>query len=214
MYKGHKDEKINIYTRCQSFIVNNDLKPNLIVDFGAHFGESFQFLSKFCRKHYVFIEPCPSSIQEIQKVMAAIKDDSVNVHLINSVLGEENGQTKLVVFPESDNQSANLFSDRGRSSQQSVEIVDVPVMSYKDFSEYFPQKIDFAKINIEGAEYKLIEDGFFKDKIDSFVMEIHNIHVPGKTWRDAVSMLENDFDIETFGDLNYKYCFMSGKRCM
>ena len=88
------------------------------------------------------------------------------------------------------------------------------VVPYEIFDRMFPgRRIDLAKINIEGGEYKMIADGFIHRYVDAFVFELHNEHVPGKSWKDAVTALEADYDVMTHGSTSYKYCFMTGVRC-
>ena len=43
-------------------------------------------------------------------------------------------------------------------------------------------------------------------------MEAHNQHVPGMNYKNVLESLEKDFDLEVWGEVNYKYCFVNGIR--
>lgn len=209
MYKGHHDVSPNIYEHCKRLIEEQALDVKLFVDFGARHGESLNVLGKYCQGDYVFVEPAPKSISIIRDLIKNRK----NTYLIDAIVSSEPGTIELFTFEHDDDQSANVFSDRsGRYGEAKIETVKV--VSYEIFDELFPnRRIDLAKINIEGGEYKMIDDGFIQRYIDAFVFELHNEHVPGKSWKDAVAGLETDFDIVTYGSTSYKYCFMTGVRC-
>lgn len=212
MYKGHEKIK-NIYECSRKFIEENDVNIELLVDFGARHGESYRFLKEFCRGDYVFVEPAPKSIAVIEDLIIGLNDPS-HIHLIKAVLGSSEGSIGMHIFEHDDDQSSNVFTDR-KGCYGKSEIINVPVFSYEIFDKLFPGKnIDFAKVNIEGSEYQMIEDGFFHKRVKSFVMELHNEHVKDKMWKNAVECLQHDFDIITYGDLGYKYCYMSGIKCV
>ena len=217
MYKGHESIK-DIYDLSRKFIAEKELAIGLLVDFGARHGESYEFLREFCHGDYVFVEPAPRAAAVVsglvESINSIVEDPSTpRSHLIPAILGKSVGSIDMHTFEGDDDQSSNVFSDRG-GRYGKTEIVSVPIVPYEILDEMFPgQRIDFAKINIEGGEYQLIEDGFFHKKIDAFVMELHNEHVKDRTWKNAVECLQDGFDIVTHGDLGYKYCFMSGVRC-
>lgn len=217
MFKGHtnpNDGRFDIYSLSRDLIREYKIDVNLLVDFGSRHGESLHELGASCKKSagFIFVEPAPRCIEKIRKLMGEYSGD-LQLRLIEGVLAYEDGLIKFHTFENDDDQSANIFSDRdGRYGKSSV--IDVPVFSYDAITARFPgRRIDFAKINIEGAEYAMLEGSFVKDRVDAFVMELHNQHVPGRTWRDAVDALSSDFDLWTHGNMDYKYCFMSGVRC-
>lgn len=213
MYKGHDATKKTIYNLSQEFIRSNGIKANLMVDFGARHGESLEFLGEFCEGDYVLVEPAPRCIERVKESILKNLTARFRIHLFDFIVGKERGTVDLNTFEGDDDQSANVFTDRG-GRYGPAQIVTVPVMPYEVFDERFPGRmIDFAKVNIEGGEYQMIEDGFFHRKVRSFVMELHNAHIEDRTWRNAMEALQDSFDLWTSGDLGYKYCFMSGIRC-
>lgn len=212
MYKGHAPVK-NIYQLSQEFIATHQKQIEFLVDFGARHGESFESLGHLCDGDYVFIEPNARAAVVIRELIKKLNCEVPRLHLVEGVIAKESGPIELFIFENDSDMSSNLFSDRkGKYGAASKALASA--ISYDDFHDQFKQynQIDFAKINIEGGEYQFIADGYF-NKISSFVMELHNEHVPNRTWRDALKDLSDNFDVWTHGDLNYKYCYMSGIRC-
>lgn len=211
MYIGHAGIN-DIYDLSKKFIREIGLDVGLLVDLGAHHGESLDHLRDLCRDDYVLVEPVTVSAAMIRRRIDSDKASNPRLHLVQAILGREAGSVGMHVFENDGGQSSNIFSDRkGRYGRSSIE--NVRRISYDDFDALFPQQIDFAKINIEGGEYQLIEDGFFHRKVRSFVMELHNEHVGDRTWKNALECLRDDFNVVTHGNLGYRYCFMSGMKC-
>lgn len=205
MYKGHGGRaEGGIYGLCNAMGTTQSLLFGSILDLGARHGEGFElFGTNFCCR-YTFVEPSPRCIPKVEELIA--KYPGIEFNLLPGILGSRDGTADLILLESDGDQSANIFSDRaGRYGQASV--VQVPVFSYDKLDASY----DFAKINIEGGEYELISDGVF-DRFNAFVMEAHNAHVPGKTYIDAIAGLQDKFDIVSYGDLNYKYCFLAGIR--
>jgi FkbM family methyltransferase len=196
--KKYKD----IYDACNKLTSNKRL--NVIVDLGARHGEGYE---KFGINHpnsqFYFIEPSPRCLPHINKI---IKKHGNNLHVIDGVLGEKDKTIQFYQLHNDDDQSGNLFSDR-KKQYGPAKIIDVKMYDFKNIFK----NIDFLKINIEGAEYSLIEQGFF-NLVDSFVMEVHNAHVPNKNYNDVLASLSTHFHLEIWGDTSYKYCFINGVR--
>lgn len=193
----------NIYDACVQFSQDKSIKT--IVDLGARHGEGYELFG--IHHHdasYTFVEPSNRCISNINQLIT--KYPEAKLTLIDGVLGTSNGETRFYQLENDNDQSGNLFSNRngqyGRSSEHVVKTYDYRLL----FTH-----IDFVKCNIEGAEYQLIEEGFF-DIVNSFVMEAHNVHVPNKNYRNAVSLLSDKFDLTIWGDVNYKYCFINGQK--
>ena len=129
-----------------------------------------------------------------------------NLDLIEGVIGKREGEVEFYQLENDDDQSGNMFSNRN-GQYGSAALTKVKVVDYTSLFK----KIDFVKCNIEGGEYQLLEDGFF-DMVDSFVMEVHNVHVPGKNYKNVIETLQDKFDMEIWGNLNYKYCFINGNK--
>jgi FkbM family methyltransferase len=194
----------NIVDACQQLTVNKRLRT--IVDLGSRHGECYTSFGKdFPEAKFFFVEPSDRCIPHIRDVMNKYADR--DLHLIEGVLGIEEKQVEFFQFENDDDQSGNLYSDR----QMKYGALTTKKVNMLDFRKVFNFKIDFVKCNIEGGEYALIEQGFF-DNVETFVMEAHNLHIPGKTYKDVVASLTENFDLEVWGSLDNKYCFVNGNK--
>jgi FkbM family methyltransferase len=193
----------NIYDACAK--VSEGKKLSTIVDLGARHGEGYEaFGVNHKESIYHFVEPSKRCIPHIQKIIDKYPDQKFS--LIEGVLGNSNSEIEFYQLEEDNDQSGNLFSNRfGHYGNAEI----YKVKSY-DFKPIF-KKIEFLKCNIEGGEYQLIEDGFF-DIVDLFVLEIHNNHVKGKNYKNVLQSLFQDFELEIWGDIDQKYCFINGKK--
>lgn len=193
----------DIYDACLQFTAGKQIAN--IVDLGARHGEGYEL---FGRHHpdasYTFVEPSNRCIPNINRLIE--KYSEANLRLIDGILSADNGEAEFYQLDNDNDQSGNLFSDRN-GQYGSATLQKVKVYDFKNFFE----KIDFVKCNIEGGEYQLIEDGFF-DMVGSFVMEAHNVHVPNKNYLNIIESLASKFDLEVWGDVTYKYCFINGLR--
>lgn len=204
-YVGHDSSRFSgIYDLCLRFAPES----GSILDLGSRHGEGFDLFGRTREGTYTMVEPSPRCIPIIRKRMLDGGEWN-RVSLIPGILGSGSGTVSLHVLSSDDDQSGNLFSDRGGKYGQE-DVVDVPVIPFS----CAPSQVDFAKINIEGGEYSLIEDSYqeFFLRIGSFVMEAHNQHVPNRTYRDIIERLEGDYDLTTMGNLDYKYSFVIGRK--
>lgn len=193
----------NIYDACVK--LSEGKKISTIVDLGARHGEGYEsFGINHKEAVYHFVEPSKRCIPHIQSIID--KYPNQKLELIQGVIGSSDCEIDFYQLSKDNDQSGNLFSNRS-GQYGNAEIYKVK--SY-DFKTTF-KKIDFLKCNIEGGEYQLIEDGFF-DIVDFFVLEAHNNHVKGKNYKNAVKGLEENFNLEIWGDIYHKYCFINGKR--
>lgn len=192
----------DLYDAC-NHLAPKDTK--LIVDLGARLGEGYShFGVNWPNAKYVFVEPSPKCIPTLENVIR--ENSKRDITLIPGILGIEESDIDFFIFDNDNDQAGNIFTDRG-GAYGKTSTVKVKKFDYRNFFD----KIDFVKCNIEGGEYQLINEGFF-DIVDNFAMEIHNQHVKNFDYRNVLKDLSDKFDIEIWGNVNYKYCFASGKK--
>jgi FkbM family methyltransferase len=197
MYHGHKSDIKNIYDLC----IDMGENPGVIVDLGAHMGDGYSRLREaFPSARILLVEPMPDCVQVLQSLV----DNDSNVSILPFAVGKEEKICQIYCFESDGRQSSNFYSDRG-GQYGSPKQIDVEVVTPSSL----PSRIDLAKINIEAGEFELLDTDFF-DRIDRFVLEAHNSHIPGKSWRDLIEALKDKFDLWTSGNLSYKYCFIMG----
>lgn len=209
MYVGHDNSYLThggIYEVSNFVIKTTNSSPTVILDMGSRHGEGYDRLGvNFPDATYIFVEPMPDCLTHITKKCTQYPDRKLK--LIDGILSENEGAVILKTFAGDDHQSSNLYTDRGAAYGQPIP-VEVKLIPYTVLDEH--ENIDFAKINIEGGEYELVQSKFF-DKIEHFVIELHNF-IPGKSYNDVITLLQDHYDLTTYGNLSYKYCYVVGHR--
>jgi len=116
-----------------------------ILDCGAHIGLSVIYLKSICPSaHIVCFEPDAKNFDLLQKNISS--HHLKNIDAKNEAIWIENRSLNFI-------QEGNMASKIG--SDSSVNTVSVKAVRLKG---YLNQKIDFLKLDIEGAEYKVIKD--------------------------------------------------------
>ena len=177
----------------KTFRLNYDLDENsLVFDLGGYEGQwASDIFSRYCCRIHVF-EPVSEFADKIKARFAGNK--RILVHQFG--LSNENRAVLLSV----NKTSSSLYKQRG-------ELKEVRLVKAVDFiQENHIQEIDLMKINIEGAEYDLLEH-----LIDTgLISNIHNIQVQ---FHDFVSNAEQRMimlqkELEKTHGLTYQYPFV------
>lgn len=160
-----------------------------VVDIGAHYGYFTLFAAKNTHpeSRLFAIEPGCKNFASLQKNLA---DNKVNATLIQKAVTASTGETKLY---QAAAQNLSVYDDnallRGSSDYETVESTTL-----KDLMAELPsQKIDFLKLDCEGAEYDILlnaEDQLF-DHIDTISLEFHDLKSADKTGNVLVKRLRN-----------------------
>lgn len=128
-------------------------KPKILIDVGAGIGEESLYLSKVINldaKLYA-IEANPVTYRCLKKTIE--KNNLKNVFPIHAAVTKEN-TSLLISSSSSDHLSNNIF----QPAQHNAE--SVPGITLESMIEKLDiNKVDFIKINIEGAEYNALLGG-------------------------------------------------------
>ncbi|MEO8860552.1 MAG: FkbM family methyltransferase [Ginsengibacter sp.] len=132
-----------------------------ILDCGANIGLSVIYLKNICPSaHIICFEPDEKNLELLQKNISS--HHLKNVEIKNEAVWTENTSLNFI-------QEGNMASKIG--SDSSVNTMSVKAARLKD---YLIQKIDFLKIDIEGAEYNVMKDiADSLDEIGSMFVEYH-----------------------------------------
>jgi FkbM family methyltransferase len=127
-------------------VYNQKLPPNaFIIDCGAHIGLSVIYLKRICpTAHIVCFEPDAKNFNLLQKNIAS--HELKNVEAKEEAVWIENTSLNFI-------QDGNMGSKIGDTN--SAHSVTVQATRLKD---YLDKKVDFLKMDIEGAEYKVLKD--------------------------------------------------------
>jgi FkbM family methyltransferase len=133
--------------------LTNSCKPGaVIIDIGAHIGLFSVIASQVTGKSgkvYAF-EPAPSTYQLLQKTLSINHNGSV-IETFQKAVGKETGK---ITFFVSDGQADNGNSLVNYKEDRPLNGIDVEVTSVDAFvQEKKISRLDFIKIDVEGAEY-------------------------------------------------------------
>lgn len=135
-----------------------------VVDLGANVGfASLYFLNAFPACRVTAIEPHPAHVAAIRRNLR-LNDLEGRLVLHEAAAGNADGRARL--------------TDRGTGSQlDSAGEIDVPIIDV--FGALGSEPIDLMKIDIEGAEYAILDDPRFAQLRPRFiVMEWHGVADP------------------------------------
>lgn len=170
----------------------------VVVDVGAHYGYFSLFASRNLdpKSTIISLEPSPSNYKILSKNILDCKVK--NVQLLDKAIGAETGEQTLHLG-RSVNHSLikdySLLSEESNSVQ--VDVLDLEGL----MSSYNLGKIDFLKMDCEGAEYDILlkaSEPILK-KIKVISMEFHDLKTKGLTGNDLVGKLrKSGFEILRF----------------
>jgi len=183
-------------------------KKSAIVDIGAHFGFFSLFANRNARKDsqiYSF-EPSTENFQRLKK---NILDNKIeNVRMFRCAIGSKDGAGKLIHRENPANSALEEIMQSPSSSFEKVEIKTLETV----IKENEIQKIDFLKMDCEGAEYAILET--LSDEIFSIIktisLEFHDLKSEKYTSEFILEILnkhhfkivKNKYDRTTTG-MNY-----------
>ena len=126
---------------------NADKEEPVIIDCGANIGLSILYFKNLYQKAKIIaFEPDPHIMTLLKKNIAVYQYDDVK--LINAAVWTE--ETNILFYSEGSVGGKIDFNASTKSNQ-----VEVPTIRLKD---YLHSKVDFLKIDIEGAEYDVLKD--------------------------------------------------------
>ncbi|MEP7236261.1 MAG: FkbM family methyltransferase [Ferruginibacter sp.] len=150
-------------------------KPGaVIIDIGAHIGVFSAIAAQVTGKTgkvYSF-EPAPTTYALLQKTMV-INHEEQFVETFQKAVGKESGK---ITFFISDGQADNSNSLVNYKEDRAIHGIDVEVTSIDNFvSEKKITKLDFIKIDVEGAEYDTLRGAAdtFKNLKPVCIVAIH-----------------------------------------
>ncbi|MBK9283199.1 MAG: FkbM family methyltransferase [Sphingobacteriaceae bacterium] len=170
---------------------------SLVLDVGGYEGEfAAQIFSRYQTKIIVF-EPVSFYYNYLETIFHLNK----NIQIIPKGLGAKNEELTISVMEEASSYNRKA-SQHKKGKDEKIRIIDV-----KDFiKENNLQQIDLIKINIEGAEYdlldRMIEINFIK-KCNNLQIQFHDFY-PG--YESRYKKIHNE--LSKTHHLTYQYPFV------
>jgi FkbM family methyltransferase len=173
---------------------------DIVFDIGANSGLfSLLCINKGVKKVYSF-EPNKDSLINLKSVT-----NNLNVEIVPKAVYTKDEDLKFYIDP-SNTTIGSLSKNHLELHGSSLEEVVVPAISLKTFAkENNIDKISLVKMDIEGAEYEIIdnlEDEVF-EIIDNFLIEYHD-NDDERVLRLTKKLIQKGFNIDQIRDQNSK----------
>ena len=140
------------------FVFNNTKKADTILDFGAHIGVFALIAAQTTGKEgrvYAF-EPSPATYQLLQKSITINNAEGV-IKAFQKAAGSSVGKTTFFI---SDAQADNANSLVNYKEDRPLHGIEIDVTTIDAFvNEQKLTKVNFIKIDVEGAEYDVLKGG-------------------------------------------------------
>jgi FkbM family methyltransferase len=148
-----------------------DKEDPVIVDFGAHIGMSvLYFKTLFPQSRVIAFEPVPANFGLLKKNVE--ENQLENVEIYQAVVAPKSG-AMVIQEPigEGGWKSGAGIIPRGWKGIQNNREIKVEAISIQ---EVLHQKIDLAKMDIEGMEYEVIRNaGSYLRNVQNWIIEVH-----------------------------------------
>ena len=186
----------------------------LLIDVGAHKGESIKLFSKnFIIKKIISFEASPINFKYLKKKIEENKQGYNNTEIVleNTALGAED---KIIEFNQFNESSSSTIKEIDKESKyykrkfrlinflnnkETYQKIKIKVSKLKDYIEKNNiKKIDFMKIDTEGYEFEILLGLENKIKLVDIIMFEHhydNMIKKGYTFEDIHKLLiKNNFN--------------------
>ncbi|MGE0251927.1 MAG: FkbM family methyltransferase [Dongiaceae bacterium] len=195
----------------QSYYFQTKKKNPFIIDCGANIGlASLYFKKLYPESKVLCFEPDPDVFQKLETNIR--QNNLTNIQAEQKALSSQNGK---LTFQRSETLTGELTADHpawfGTSSGHLKNAGDKPAageitVDTVKLSDYINEEVDFLKIDIEGAEHRVIEELAASGKIrhiKQLVMEYHDEILAGADRLSAMLRLleENGFAPIVGGEL-------------
>jgi len=165
-------------------IYKQKLPENAVIyDCGAHIGLSVLYLKRLCPSAILTaFEPDKNNFDLLSQNVTSYK--LTNVTLENKAVWNDN---TILNFAGDDDMSSHITTNEDNNIKASYQ---VPAVRLRD---YLIKKVDFLKIDIEGAEYAVLKD--VEDKlflVNNFFLEYHGNFSDSNKLSEIFNILSNN----------------------
>ncbi len=158
-----------------------DNEPKIIVDLGAHFGDTALYYHvRYPKATIIAVEPSPENYERLIKNTK----DIPQIIPVQAAIGKVDGVINL-----SQGTSALGYSTLNQENvSNSIEVTQLMLNTL--LKKYSIGKADLIKFDIEGAEFDVFYDATVAQLSTAFVGEVHTDLVPGSSLKNFFSVFE------------------------
>ena len=143
-----------VYGELDTQIVKNEIKPgDVVIDVGANIGYYTLIFAKLVGNtgKVIAFEPEPKNFEILKKNVSINK--LTNVILEQKIVSSTNGKTKLFLA------NTGIVGHHTTPTKNSTNFIEVDSVTLDDYflTNNISKKINFLKIDVEGAEIKVLE---------------------------------------------------------
>lgn len=180
-------------------------KLDIIIDCGANVGDIVKYFCSSQATIYAF-EPNPYAFKKLNRRFANYS----NVRCIQKGVLDKTKSTKLYFHELSqDNQvkwsvGSSLYSQKGNVAKE--RYINIKVIDLCKFIKSLRSKIKILKVDIEGAEFKVLNKLISKgvaNQIDYIFVERHDNKIPGL--KHDAKKLENEIKTRKIKNINFEW---------
>lgn len=184
----------------EEYKLPDGFKAKNIVDLGAHIGLSSLYLATALdAPKIVAVEADPALVERTRQNTAGH-----DVTVLNAAISTTSGRRP---FFTSDESWANSF-ERTLARQREIEIDTVTIDDAMRAGGF--DRVDLLKIDVEGAEWDLLDNRAFTRNVDAIVGELHA--AGDRPPRELIEVLERDFAVEVLREDHETAIFRAFRR--
>ena len=151
LYKKHLEQKFHIYDLQTIDVIKTLPHDAVCIDIGANEGQIFNFIYKHCcRCNIVPIVSIPELLSYLKK-----KYHCKRVTFCEFALSDTAGECDFYYFPKRSTISGLHCGNIMQQMQNDIQTLKVKTARLDDIFNY--ERLDFIKIDVEGAEYKVLK---------------------------------------------------------
>lgn len=180
---------------CYSFETKDNLPT--IIDIGSHIGISVLYFKAIYPDSKIFaFEPNPRNIEILRENI--LLNGLQNIDIIPKAVCNENGTKPFYIDSSNSNWDSNSSLIEGSwNSKEKTEKITVECTKLDTYLEN--AKVNCLKIDTEGSELDIVKSiKRYLDNIENLFIEYHPRK--GKSIKEILSILTNQFDIEIYSE--------------
>jgi len=176
-------------------------RESLVFDIGGYLGDWTSEIYSRYRCNIMIFEPVEEFADAISNRFSNIK----NIHVFQIGLG---GYTRDEIIAVSENASSIFMGSKGMHHMQNIRVVDIAEwISERDIGE-----ISLMKVNIEGAEYELIER-IIESNIIVTVKDLQiQFHEINKKSRSRMRKIQKNLEVTHYPTYQYEFVWENWTR--